>query len=86
MVEGQLRDVALGRKNFLFAGSHEAADRAAVLYSIMRTCTLRKVPPQRYLTDVLQKLADGWPAGQVGELTPARWRELHRSELEDGEA
>ncbi|MGH8895824.1 MAG: IS66 family transposase [Egibacteraceae bacterium] len=84
-VEQQLRDVALGRKNFLFAGSHEAADRAAVLYSLMRTCALRKIPPQRYLADILQQLADGWPLEQIGELAPARWAELHRDELVNDE-
>jgi len=82
IVEQQLRDVALGRKNFLFAGSHEAAGRAAVLYSLTRTCALRKIPPQRYLADVLRKLADGWPQERIGELVPARWAELHRAELD----
>jgi transposase len=82
IVEQQLRDVALGRKNFLFAGSHEAADRAAVLYSLTRTCALRQIPPQLYLADVLQKLADGWPQDQLSDLVPARWADLHRDELE----
>lgn len=59
LCERQLRDVALGRKNFLFAGSHDAARRTAVLYSLMRTCAQRGVPPLPYLTDVLRKLAAG---------------------------
>lgn len=82
IVEQQLRDVALGRKNFLFAGSHEAADRAAVLYSLTRSCALRRIPPQRYLEDVLQKLADGYADDQLRDLVPARWAELHRDELD----
>ena len=54
--ERQLRAVALGRKNYLFAGSHDAARRAAVLYSLLRTCAQHGVPPLPYLTDVLRKL------------------------------
>ena len=45
LCELQLRDIALGRKNFLFAGSHDAARRAAGLYSLMRTCAQYGVPP-----------------------------------------
>jgi hypothetical protein len=57
--EPQLRDIALGRKNFLFAGSHEAAARAANLYSLTRTCAQYGVSALEYLTDVLRTLADG---------------------------
>lgn len=59
-VERQLRDIALGRKNFLFAGSHAAAQRAAKLYSLLRTAAQHGVPPLPYVTDVLQRLADAW--------------------------
>jgi transposase len=72
LCERQLRSIALGRNNFLFFGSHEAAARAAVLYSITRTCALRGVPPLQYITDVLRKLA-GWPQSQLDELLPDRW-------------
>ena len=58
LTEQQLRAIALGRRNFLFFGSHRAAERAAVLYTITRTCALRGVPPLPYLTDVLRTLAD----------------------------
>jgi transposase len=73
LCERQLRSIALGRNNFLFFGSHEAAARAAVLYSITRTCALRGVPPLQYITDVLRKLAGGWPQSQIDELLPDRW-------------
>jgi transposase len=72
--EQQLRDIALGRKNFLFAGSHEAAKRAADLYSLMRTCAQYGVPPLPYFTEVLAKLARGWDADRLDELLPHRWR------------
>jgi hypothetical protein len=75
--EQQLRDVALGRKNYLFAGSHDAARRIAVLYSILRTCAQHDVPPLAYLTDVLRKLANGWQERRLEELLPDRWQLLH---------
>lgn len=72
--EQQLRDVALGRKNYLFAGSHDAARRAATLYSLTRTCAQYGVPPLPYFTDVLGKLAGGWRANRLEALLPHRWR------------
>ena len=66
--------MAVGRKNYLFAGSHEAARRAAVLYSLMRTCAQHGVPPLPYFTDVLRKLREHVP---VTDLLPDRWRELY---------
>jgi len=76
LCEQQLRDIALGRKNYLFAGSHDAARRAAALYSLTRTCAQYGVPPLPYLTDVLAKLARGWGADRLQELLPHRWRVL----------
>jgi hypothetical protein len=73
--ELQLRDVALGRKNYLFAGSHNAAGRAAGLYSLTRTCAQYGVPPLPYFTDVLRKLANGWTVNRLDELLPHRWRD-----------
>ena len=77
LVERQLRDVALGRKNFLFAGSHDAAHRAAALYSLMRTCSQHGVPNLYYLDDVLTRLASGWPDERMADLLPDRWLKLH---------
>ena len=74
LCEQQLRDIALGRKNYLFAGSHDAARRAAALYSLTRTCAQYGVPPLPYFTDVLAKLASGWDADRLDELLPHRWR------------
>ncbi len=74
LCEQQLRDIALGRKNYLFAGSHDAARRAAALYSLTRTCTQYGVPPLPYFTDVLTKLANRWSVDRLEELLPQRWR------------
>jgi transposase len=75
LCEANLRDIALGRKNFLFAGSHEAAARAASLYSLTRTCAQYGVPPLEYFTDLLRTIANGWTANRLEELLPHRWRD-----------
>jgi transposase len=73
LCEQQLRDIALGRKNYLFAGSHDAASRAARLYSLTRTCAQYGVPPLPYFTDILTKLGAGWPADHLDQLLPHAW-------------
>ena len=72
-VERQIRALAVGRKNYLFAGSHDGARRAAVLYSLIRSCDLAGVDPTTWLEDVLVRIAGGWPNGRIGELLPHRW-------------
>jgi transposase len=72
-VERQIRALAVGRKNYLFAGSHEGARRAAVLYSLMRSCDLADVNATDWLEDVLVRIAGGWPQSRIGELLPHRW-------------
>lgn len=70
--ENQLRVVAVGRKNWLFAGSMEGARRAALLYSLVQSCKLIDVPPFAYLKDVLLRLATH-PHRHIVELTPKGW-------------
>ena len=70
--ENQLRGVAVGRKNWLFAGSFEGAKRAALLYSLVQSCALIDVPPFDYLKDVLLRVATH-PHHRIGELTPKGW-------------
>ncbi|MFT4092075.1 MAG: transposase domain-containing protein, partial [Niabella sp.] len=50
LVENSIRPVALGRKNYLFAGSHERAQDAAMLYSLFATCRLHNINPEKWLT------------------------------------
>lgn len=71
--ERALRQVAVGRKNWLFAGSDEGARWAAVLYSVLGTCRLNGVEPWSYIRDVLEKLAGGWPNSRLEELLPPNW-------------
>lgn len=70
-VENSIRPVALGRKNYLFAGSHEAAKRSGMLYSLLGTCKLHHIEPYTWLKDVLGKIADH-PINQIAELLPHR--------------
>jgi hypothetical protein len=70
-VERQMRGVAIGRKNWLFAGSAAGGQRAAVAYSLIGTCGLLGVEPWAYLKDVLQRLAEG---SDPATLTPRLWR------------
>lgn len=58
LVENQIRPVAIGRKNYLFAGSHDAAQRHAMLYSFIATCKLRGIDPELWLSDVLTRIQD----------------------------
>ncbi|MGH1352080.1 MAG: IS66 family transposase [Methyloligellaceae bacterium] len=67
--ERALRCVALGRKNFLFAGSDAGGERAAMLYSLIQTAKLNDVDPEAYLRDVLRRIADH-PVNRIEELLP----------------
>lgn len=64
-----MRGVALGRKNWTFAGSDEGGRRAAAVYSLIETCKLNDVDPQAWLAYVLAKLPDR-PANKIEELLP----------------
>lgn len=73
LVENSIRPIALGRKNYLFAGNHEAAQRNAVIYSILASCKARQINPMAYLSDVLDKL----PARKINnidDLLPWNWK------------
>jgi transposase len=58
LIENSIRPVALGRKNYMFAGSHEAAKQAAMIYSFLGTCKINNVEPLGWLKDVLQRIQD----------------------------
>lgn len=67
--ERALRVVALGRKNYLFAGSDRGGERAAILYSLIGTAKLNGLDPEKYLRDVLARIADH-PINRIEELLP----------------
>jgi hypothetical protein len=62
--------VALGRKDWLFAGPKAGGERAATLYTIIETAKLNGVDPQAYIADVAEKIAGDWPASRWHELMP----------------
>src|SRR5437899_7605633 len=64
-----LRVVALGRKNFLFAGSDGGGESAAAMYSLIGTAKLNGLDPESYLRDVLSRIADH-PINRIEELLP----------------
>lgn len=64
--------VAVGRKNWLFAGSLEGARRAALLYSLVQSCKLVDIPPFAYSKDVLLRIATH-PHRLIDQLTPKGW-------------
>lgn len=72
-VERSIRPIALGRKNYLFAGSHKAAGRIAMIYSLLGTCKVNNINPYEWLKDVLDKI-NRWPINKVHELLPHHWK------------
>ena len=74
-VENSIRPIAIGRKNYLFAGSHEAAARSAMLYSLLGTCKLHQINPFIWLRDILQRLPSH-PINKINELLPQNWSPL----------
>ena len=71
-VERAVRGIAVGRKNWLFAGSFAGAERAAAMYSLVESAKMAGVEPYAYLADVLARLP-GTPMSRVAELTPRAW-------------
>ena len=70
--ERALRGVAVGRRNWTFAGSDRGGERAAAVYTLVETAKLNGVDPQAWLADVLARLPDH-PAKRVGDLLPWNW-------------
>src|SRR3954449_4803120 len=76
--ERAFKPVALGRKNWLFAGSDRGGETAAVLMSLCTTCKDLKIDPQAYLRDVLDRISTH-PARRIEELLPDRWQALRQA-------
>jgi hypothetical protein len=73
--ERALRRVAIGRKNWMFAGSDEGGRRAAIVYSLIASCAAIKLNPYAYLRDVLERLPSiDAEAGDLSLLTPKAWK------------
>jgi transposase len=69
-VERSIRPLALTRKNALFAGHDLGAEAWAMTASLIETCKLNRVDPLAWMTDVLEKLVNRWPASKIDDLMP----------------
>jgi transposase len=76
--ERAFKPVALGRKNWLFAGSDKGGETAAILMSLCTTCKNLEIDPQAYLRDVLDRISTH-PARLIEELLPDRWQALRQA-------
>jgi transposase len=74
--EREIRPIAMGRKNWTFAGSDAGGQRAAAIYTLIQTAKLNDVDPQAWLADILARLQDH-PARLINELLPWNWRRGH---------
>ena len=72
-VERAIRPICLSRKNALFASGDDGGARWAAVASLVETCKLNGVDPQRYFTDLLTRLVNGWPNDRIDELMPWCW-------------
>lgn len=74
-IENTIRPLAIGRKNYLFAGSDRGARHAALMYSLLGTCKLNNVEPFAYLRDVIARISEH-KANKLTELLPQNWQPL----------
>jgi transposase len=79
--ERELRAVAVGRRNWTFAGSDEGGRRAAAIYTLIATAKLSDIDPQAWLADVLARINDH-AIQRLGELLPWNWRKPMPSHVE----
>ena len=73
-----IRPITIGRKNWVFAGSDLAAERSAIIYSLVETCKLNGIEPFEYFSDVLERIADH-PNQQIDQLLPFNWQPLEKT-------
>ena len=74
-VENSVRPVAVGRKNYLFAGTHEFAKYTAMMYSLMTCCRRNNVDPQAWLKDVFERVPNH-KINKIEELMPNNWKKM----------
>ncbi len=77
--ERALRMVAIGRKNWMFAGSDAGGQWAAIIYSLVASCKLCKVDPFAYLRDVIERVSTH-PGKHITALTPRSWKKQGRTD------
>ena len=75
LIENAIRPLALGRKNYLFAGSHAGAQRTAMMYSFCASCKVMGINPWQWLSDVLQRIGSHH-VNRLEELLPNQWQPI----------
>jgi transposase len=80
--ERQLRLLAIGRRNWLFAGSDKGGERAAAALTVLGTAVWQGVNPLDYLTAVLRAIARGHQSSRIGDLLPLTWAKQHGQKIE----
>ncbi|MEE9393619.1 MAG: IS66 family transposase [Planctomycetota bacterium] len=84
-VERDMKHIAVGRKNWNFAGSEAGAAAGATIFSIVASCKAMEIDPEAYLADVLPRL-ETTPVSELGVLTPWGWANAEKSEALDSES
>lgn len=79
-IENAIRPVAIGKKNYMFAGSHDAAQRAAMIYSLFATCRIHNINPYTWLKDVLERM-HLYTTANIAELLPQNWKKTQAENL-----
>jgi transposase len=87
LVENTIRPLALGRKNYMFCGNHDAAENAAIMYSLLGCCAATDVNPREWLTDVITRIPyyNNDYSLDLADLLPHNWkaaRELQKTPIE----
>jgi len=75
-IENSIRPLALGRRNYLFCGSHQGAHRNAMMYSLFACCKKAGVNPYQWLVDVLNRIPE-YPANRLEDLLPHNWKKTN---------
>lgn len=81
IAERAIRGFTVGRRNWLFSGSFAAAQRSALILSIVETCKANGVDAEAYMADVMERIQDDWPASRWDELMPWNWSPLSDTAL-----
>jgi transposase len=74
LIENSIRPIAIGRKNYLFAGSHDAAQHAALVYSFVGTCKQLNIDPYVWLENVIERLPYFKKNDDLSILLPVNWK------------
>lgn len=84
LIENAIRPLALGRKNYLFCGNHDAAENATIMYSLLGCCKATDVNPREWLTDVFNKIPayNNDYSLDLADLLPHNWKNLKKLLIE----